>query len=139
MTYAGFFKRWVAFILDMLFIGFVTFFIMFFLGFIVGGAMGDTSSVETFSKMGFWADIVFVWLYYAGLESSERQATFGKSILGIYVTDGNGGRISFAQATIRHFSKYISSIFFIGFIMIAFTARKQGLHDLIADTLVVNR
>jgi uncharacterized RDD family membrane protein YckC len=59
--------------------------------------------------------------------------------MGIYVTDKEGNRLSFPRATIRYFAKYLSSILMIGFIMAAFTKEKQGLHDLIADTLVVNR
>jgi uncharacterized RDD family membrane protein YckC len=84
-------------------------------------------------------NVVIVWLYFAMQESSAEQATVGKRILGIIVTNKEGGRISFAQATIRYFSKYLSSILIIGFIMSAFTKNKQGLHDMIADTLVVNR
>jgi uncharacterized RDD family membrane protein YckC len=60
--------------------------------------------------------------------------------LGIKVTDLNGSRIDFGRATGRYFGKFISSIIlFIGFIMVAFTQKKQGLHDILADCLVVNR
>jgi uncharacterized RDD family membrane protein YckC len=71
--------------------------------------------------------------------SSEWQATVGKRAMSIVVTGVDGSRISFARATGRHFAKYISAcILGIGFIMAAFTARKQALHDLIAETLVIN-
>ncbi len=60
--------------------------------------------------------------------------------MSIVVTGIDGKRISFARATGRHFAKYISAfILGIGFIMAAFTAKKQALHDMIAETLVVNR
>ena len=72
--------------------------------------------------------------------SSEKQATVGKMVLGIVVTDINGGPISFARATGRHFAKWLSALILgIGFLMAAFTEKKQALHDMIADTLVVNR
>ena len=59
-------------------------------------------------------------------------------MLGLVVTDLKGERISFMRATGRHFAKYISAFLLgIGFIMAAFTAKKQALHDMIADTLVV--
>ncbi len=78
------------------------------------------------------------WLYEAILTSSSWQATVGKKILGLKVTDEMGNRISFARATGRHFAKIISVMTcFIGFIMAAFTARKRALHDMIAGTLVV--
>jgi uncharacterized RDD family membrane protein YckC len=77
------------------------------------------------------------WLYEALMESSCYQATLGKMIFGMKVTDLYGNRISFARATGRHFAKILSGmILCIGFIMVAFTERKQGLHDMIAGTLV---
>jgi len=77
------------------------------------------------------------WLYEAFLESSSYQATLGKMIFGMKVTDLEGNRISFARATGRHFAKIISGmILAIGFIMVGFTERKQGLHDILAGTLV---
>lgn len=78
--------------------------------------------------------------YFAGLESSEWQATLGKHLLGLKVTDTEGGRISFWRAVMRYFGKYLSALpLEFGFIMIAFTERKQGLHDFLADTVVVYR
>lgn len=80
--------------------------------------------------------IVLVWLYFALMHSSERQATFGQQAMGIVITDMSGNRISFGQATGQYFASLISSlILLIGYIMIAFTAKKQGLHDMMAGTL----
>lgn len=77
------------------------------------------------------------WIYEAGLESSSKQATLGKMALGLRVTDKYGRRITFARASGRYFSKLLSRILMIGYIMAGFTARKQALHDMIAGTLVV--
>jgi uncharacterized RDD family membrane protein YckC len=72
------------------------------------------------------------------MTSSDRQATVGKIAVGLKVTDLYGQRISFARATGRHFAKILSAmVLFIGYIMVAFTERKQGLHDILAGTLVV--
>jgi uncharacterized RDD family membrane protein YckC len=77
------------------------------------------------------------WLYEAFMESSSYQATLGKMIFGMKVTDLNGNRISFERATGRHFAKWLSAmILCIGYIMVGLTERKQGLHDLLAGTLV---
>jgi uncharacterized RDD family membrane protein YckC len=77
------------------------------------------------------------WLYEAFMESSSYQATLGKMVFGMKVTDLKGNRISFERATGRHFAKYLSSMILgIGYIMVGFTERKQGLHDLLAGTLV---
>jgi uncharacterized RDD family membrane protein YckC len=78
------------------------------------------------------------WLYEAFMESSSYQATLGKMIFGMKVTDLSGNRISFERATGRHFAKLLSAMIFgIGYIMVGFTERKQGLHDLLAGTLVL--
>jgi uncharacterized RDD family membrane protein YckC len=78
------------------------------------------------------------WLYSALMESSSWQATLGKRALGLRVTDEHGERMSFAHATGRYFSKLLSAMTLgIGYLMVAFTDRKRGLHDMIANTLVV--
>lgn len=78
------------------------------------------------------------WVYSAVLESSAWQATIGKKAVGLKVIDENGNRISFGRATGRHFASYISALILcIGYMMVGWTSRKQGLHDLIAGTLVV--
>jgi uncharacterized RDD family membrane protein YckC len=80
---------------------------------------------------------VFNWVYYAGFESSHLGATPGKWMLGIYVTDMEGRRISFARASGRYFGKIISGIVLgIGYMMAGFTEKFQALHDMIAECLV---
>ena len=83
------------------------------------------------------ANAVFGWLYFAGCESM-LSGTPGKLVLGMRVTTMSGGNISFLRATGRYFAKILSAlILLLGFVMVAFTANKQGLHDKIAGTLVV--
>jgi uncharacterized RDD family membrane protein YckC len=82
--------------------------------------------------------IVIPWLYYAGFESSRSQATPGKLLMHIVVTDLNGNKPTFSRVTLRHFAKFISAlIIFIGFLMIGLTKKRQGLHDRIAGCLVL--
>jgi uncharacterized RDD family membrane protein YckC len=82
--------------------------------------------------------VIIPWVYYAGFESSRSQATPGKVLMRIEVTDLDGTRPTFARATLRHFAKFISAlIIFIGFLMIGLTKKKQGLHDKIAGCLVL--
>ncbi len=82
--------------------------------------------------------IVIPWLYYAGFESSRSQATPGKLLMRIVVTDLEGNKPTFARVTLRHFAKIISAlIIFIGFLMIGLTKKRQGLHDKIAGCLVL--
>jgi uncharacterized RDD family membrane protein YckC len=78
-------------------------------------------------------------LYFTVCESSAWQGTLGKLALGIRVTDMDGRRISFPRALGRYFSKFLSAIILgVGFLMVAWTRRKQGLHDMICGTLVLN-
>jgi uncharacterized RDD family membrane protein YckC len=83
--------------------------------------------------------IVLSWLYFALMESSDRQATFGKAMLNLRVADANGNRLSFGHASGRFFSKIITGMvpFGIGYIMAGFTQKKQALHDFIAGTVVI--
>ena len=130
--YAGFWRRVAAVILDGLIIGVV----MVPLTLAVGG--GDTYAEASRSSAASSISTVITWLYYALMESSAKQATLGKMALGITVTDLEGRRIGFGKATGRHFAKILSALILgIGFIMVAFTQRKQGLHDILAGTLVI--
>ncbi len=83
---------------------------------------------------------IFVILYYTLMESSKYQATLGKIALGIKVVDTANQGLTFAKALLRTLSKLISgALLAIGYIMIIFDERKQGLHDKIADTFVVKQ
>ncbi len=124
--YASFGKRFLAALLDGL--------ILSVINGLISAILGKNSGLAGL------VGLLIAWLYYAIQESSEKQATLGKQALGIVVTDIEGKRIDFVKATIRYFSKIISTlILMIGYIMAAFTERKQALHDMIAGTLVLNR
>jgi uncharacterized RDD family membrane protein YckC len=76
-------------------------------------------------------------LYFAFFESSSWQGTPGKKILNLKVMDEAGDRISFGVAFLRNICKFFSDIILgIGYIMVAFTRKKQGLHDWMAGTVV---
>ncbi len=84
------------------------------------------------------ASIVGPWLYTALFESSAMQATPGKKAIGLKVTDLQGNRISFGRATGRYFAEWITGMtFFVGYVMVTFTQKRQALHDMIAGTVVV--
>jgi uncharacterized RDD family membrane protein YckC len=130
--YAGFWRRVVALILDGFVVGIVTVPISLALG------AGDGTSSTTYSPEASSISTAISWLYYALMESSAKQATLGKLAMGIMVTDLDGRRVGFGKATGRYFAKILSALILgIGFLMAAFTERKQGLHDILAGTLVV--
>jgi uncharacterized RDD family membrane protein YckC len=152
VSYAGFWKRFVAYIIDDIILSFAGLIIALPLGAVFGlgffsGMSGEresaaplfalAASVIVLTAVGV---VVASWLYFALMESSANQATLGKMALGIKVTDLEGNRISFGKATGRYFGKIVSGmIMYIGFIMAGFTERKQALHDIMASCLVVNK
>jgi uncharacterized RDD family membrane protein YckC len=145
MTYAGFWKRVVAYLIDGALLGILSWIIAAVLGAAIYGAAASGADGAIGAAMGLIAVMQFglllvMWLYFALLESGAGQATLGKRALGIVVTDLGGARIGFGRASGRFFGKILSGLILsIGFIMAGFTGRKQGLHDMLASTLVVNK
>lgn len=142
-AYGGFWIRVVAAIIDAIVVRVVAWPIgmVFGLGGLAGMMGGFPHGAMGLHLLGGGLVLVLVifgsWLYEAFMLSSPYQATLGKMIFGMRVTDPNGNRISFGRATGRHFVKWLSGmILCIGFIMVGFTERKQGLHDMLAGTLV---
>jgi uncharacterized RDD family membrane protein YckC len=147
--YGGFWRRVVATLIDSVILGVVMVAIGMFLPIIENAGMSNISPAER--AVGIAAEVNLTaigtlillaggWLYAALLESGPKQATLGKMALSLQVTDLEGDRIGFAQASGRFFAKLLSLIvFLIGFVMVAFTPRKQGLHDMLAKTLVIRR
>ncbi len=140
---AGFFTRFCAAFIDGFIVNIINFGVGFAIGLVVAvlaGGQGGDGAAGIAQALGGLAGLIVQWLYSAIQESSEAQATIGKRALGIIVTDIDGNRLSFGRATGRHFAKIPSAmICLIGFIMAAFTEKKQALHDMIAGCLVVRK
>jgi uncharacterized RDD family membrane protein YckC len=85
--------------------------------------------------------LILTWLYHALMESSDWQATLGKKVLGLVVTDMAGHRVSFGRSTGRHFGKLITNLIpaFLGYVMAGFTEKRQALHDMMSGCLVLRR
>jgi uncharacterized RDD family membrane protein YckC len=153
-NYAGFWKRFGAVLIDGIIIGVVQTFIFVpilgALGFGLFSSQPDFSDPEAAVGMmgALMAAMGATWilamviqvLYFTFMESSKNQATLGKMALGIIVTDMNGGKLDFSKALVRNLCRLLSNFtMLIGYIIAAFTAKKQALHDIIAGTLVVNK
>lgn len=152
-NYAGFWLRFVAVIIDGLLLGAVQFIaIMPILGIMGIGLPTDIQDLDSsdginmvgqMMAMAGVAQVVFLviqTLYFSLMESSKYQASIGKIVLGLKVTDVNGSPLDFTKALVRNLCKIISSmILLIGYLMAAFTEKKQALHDMIASTLVVKK
>jgi uncharacterized RDD family membrane protein YckC len=150
VPYGGFWIRFLAHLIDHVILGAVAvplFFITVLPSIIriVNQAERDQEPspeliIAIVSSAFVYITLAFVgqWLYEALLTSSTWQGTIGKRVLRLKVVDEAGNRIGFGRSTGRFFAKILSSMFFcIGFIMIGFTDRKRGLHDMLASTLVM--
>lgn len=153
-TYAGFWLRFLAALIDGVILSFGTGVLLIPMFFLTGFAANfeafarrsrpDPSVVAGFLAMILMFVVLSVlvqWLYHAYLESGDNQATWGKQAIGIYVTDLQGNRVSFGRASGRFFGKIVTGMIplAIGYIMAGFTERKQALHDMIASCLVLRR
>ncbi len=139
LKYAGFWRRFVAYVIDCIFISIVVLGAVTVVAKIFGVHTGNLL-VNLSPKVKVSIGILAHWLYWALMESSPQQATLGKMALGLRVTDLQGERLSFARASGRYFGKIISYLILcIGFMMSGWTEKKQALHDIMAGTLVVQK
>ena len=137
-TYAGFWLRVVASLIDSLVAGVGAFVIGLVMGvfllFLFPDLLDNPDSDAIFGLVGFLGGLA----YFGIMESSSKQATLGKMALGLKVTDLDGQRIGLVKAINRNLGKIISYVLLgIGFFMAGFTKKKQGLHDKMVATLVV--
>ncbi|MEI6946172.1 RDD family protein [Paraflavisolibacter sp. H34] len=122
-VYADFWERLAAFLLDAVALV-VSYLILTFLLPVNGPVFGT----------------LLAWLYSAFQESGTARATLGKKAMGLQVTSLLGRRLTFGQATLRHFGKHLSSFLLcIGYLLMLTNEQKQTLHDKIARSLVVRR
>ena len=156
--YASFIKRFVAYLVDKLILGFLFVPLVILAISDVGYSLvtnpwmyldWDFDAPLFLEALFSSLPVIFIaiyalafifasWLYYALLESSRRQATLGKMLVGIFVADEQGRRISFWRALGRTLGKILSKWFcYLGYIIALFTERSQAFHDLIASTVVL--
>ena len=153
-TYAGFWLRLVAALIDgvIMSVALCVLLVPLFLltgfgahldGMVQRHGQPDPAFVGLIGMIFVFAvvSVLIQWLYHAYLESGEKQATWGKQALGLYVTDLMGNPVTFGRASGRFFAKMVTGMIplGIGYIMAGFTERKQALHDMIASCLVLRR
>jgi uncharacterized RDD family membrane protein YckC len=123
LQYAGFWRRFVAFWIDVCLIS------------VAHWALKHVVHNAGWNGDELW--LLLALLYYTAFESSPERATVGKMITGISVCTSDGRRLSFARAAIRNIAKVASLLIVVGFIMPLLTVRKQALHDILTDAVVV--
>lgn len=136
VKYAGFWVRFVAYLID----SFILFLVQGTIDFLIfKSVFVDTSKIDIESQVLYLSvNLILGIAYFAGMESSKNMATLGKMALDLRVVKENGEQLTFVNAVGRYFAKVLSTIIlFIGYIMAAFDSRKQALHDKLAHSLVV--
>ncbi|MDX2471873.1 MAG: RDD family protein [SAR324 cluster bacterium] len=146
--YAGFWVRFFSWIIDATLLQVVLYSYLFTIlrGMIDPEFLSAASSQLLFLTVGglsygdgvAYISFLIPLLYFTAFESSKFQATPGKMLFGLKVTDLKGERISFLQALVRYFGHFLSAFLLgMGYVMIAFSQKKQGLHDHLAGTLII--
>lgn len=143
MHYAGFWVRFFAGMLDVAFL--IPPFLI--LAFLFGGSefywssFGESFQIGAASSanksfldiIGYGLSITYLGYFLA----SKQQATIGKRILGIYVGNPDGSRITPARSLARAIASLLTSATLgLGFLLVIFTKEKTALHDLICNTRV---
>ena len=145
IVYAGFWKRFAAYLIDYFVLLIPSWIVGAILGVGIGAGMGaagsgGTAAEVTAQLVSGLAGLVISLAYYGWFHASRGGATLGKMAIGIKVVRGNGERLTLGRSIGRYFATILSSLtLMIGYLMAAFTDRKQALHDLICDTVVVDR
>lgn len=153
--FAGFWLRFVAFIIDSIILSVVYLILLqplfaFLLpikydrwselepeGETTGVTMWPTISYLGYAELSLFVTII---LYHTLMESSKYQGSLGKLALELKVTDAEGEKLNFGKALLRNIAKMISSLtMLIGYVMAGLTSKKQALHDIIANALVVKK
>lgn len=131
-SYAGFGRRFLAFLIDRVCI--------WLLLYILFGNHMHVSMYHIrhiFNPNTLWIEMLMM-AYFVACETSSWQGTLGKKALGLKVVTEKYGRLKVGDAVLRFLAKYLSAmILFLGFIWIAFDRQKQGWHDKIAGTYVI--
>ena len=141
-SYAGFWIRFLAVFIDNVIISFIMlpFNMVIQFSAMSSTMKGQQPTMPSLSVILLYAVIAILapWLYFSLQESSAKMSTVGKRVCGLTVTDLEGQQISFAKATGRFIVSNISLLIMgIGYIMAAFTQKKQTLHDMAVGTVVI--
>jgi uncharacterized RDD family membrane protein YckC len=135
VTYAGFWRRFVGLLIDVV----ITYFPIATVRVLLG--LPASGTFDPLQPAAWWAalfEVMIDWLYAAFLISSPWRATLGQAVMDLHVTDLDGNRITFGHASLRYVAQ-ILNLFTLGFGLIfqVFSPRRQALHDLVSSTVVV--
>lgn len=149
--FAGFWRRFIAYMIDGFIIGIVFFILMIVAGvaYFAGAMSGDSGAMiarltdpeqVTALSLWLWVFLIFMNIAYFTYFHGSTGRSPGKMLLGLQVVTAQGNPVSFGIAFLRSVGYLISSIAFcLGYIWVGFDKKKQGWHDKIAGTVVIIR
>jgi uncharacterized RDD family membrane protein YckC len=150
---AGLWRRFAASVIDGVVTGVASYALLIPLTLVLGISLSSLAENEL---AGAGASVSFMFFYYgislglpmlyfAWMHSSRTQASLGKMAVGAKVVRTNGEPVGFWRALLRYLAYLVFTVLTCGAgvlisgLMVAFTERKQALHDMLCDTLVVDR
>ncbi|HXV42655.1 MAG TPA: RDD family protein [Anaerolineae bacterium] len=135
----GFNRRLIAAIIDGLLIGVMTFALTVAIGMLaIFTASFDPNNASPFDRLIILGGVIVSIVYYVSSWAKSGQ-TLGKSVTGMKIVGTDGAPPSWGQALLRYVGYIISGLALsLGFIWLAFDPKRQGWHDKIARTYVVN-
>ena len=153
VVHAGLWRRFAASCIDGLVTGVVGYALLIPLMLVYGVSMSSFAQAELAGagmNLGFMLSYYAISfgvpaLYFAWMHSSSSQASLGKMAVGARVVRGDGSPIGFGRAFLRYLAYVLFVVLTCGIgvlvsgLMVAFTERKQAPHDMLCDTLVVDK
>ncbi|MCH6482724.1 RDD family protein [Pseudoxanthomonas sp. LH2527] len=153
LVHAGLWKRFAASFIDSIVTTVISYALMIPLMLIGVGVMGAGGSDNPFATGAGLASMLAIYpilflapcIYFGWMQSSSLQASLGKLAVGIKVARTDGQRMSFWRGFLRSLAYLVFTMVTCGLgvlisgLMVALTERKQALHDMLCDTLVVDK
>jgi uncharacterized RDD family membrane protein YckC len=134
MTYGSFSSRFLAFAIDYLIISIPLSILWYIVSAPIPKPNFSIGNLVFFTTPIGWLIGVF---YFGIMESGVKQASIGKSTMGLKVTGKDGERLSLRRAGARSLNKVFSSIFLLGYLMLFFNKKNQTFHDWITNSVII--
>lgn len=123
ISYAGFWMRFFAYLLDLILVGSIQRSMLFFLG-------------EGFIKTAL--SVILFLAYFVLMTKLNQGQTLGKMVFGLRVICFKEEKLSWSTVLVRElFGRYLQKIIWPMYLLVAFTPYKQHVIDFLADTSVV--
>ncbi|MFT3754766.1 MAG: RDD family protein [Pseudoxanthomonas sp.] len=153
VVHAGLWRRFAASIIDSFVTGMLSYALLIPLMLMFGIGLGSLAGADfasgglsiSFLVLQYTISIGVPAAYFGWMQSSGNMASLGKMAVGVKVVRSDGERLSFWRSFLRYIALILFAVVTCGLgmlisgLMVAFTERKQGVHDMVCDTLVVDK